>query len=118
MRFILGFLSGALGLLAGWSGLAVLVIALAGPDRDGGLAMGAFFNIGPIGGVVGFIAGVLLFIKFGLVSRDATPSDQATSSSDAARSGTASASTRARVSKIFAVAVLALTAGLAWWGWY
>jgi hypothetical protein len=51
MRFIIGFLSGVLGMLAGWAGLAALVISLAGPDRDGGLAMGAFFNIGPIGGI-------------------------------------------------------------------
>ena len=35
MRFILGFLSGVIGMLAGWFGLAALVIALAGPDRDG-----------------------------------------------------------------------------------
>ena len=51
MRFILGLLSALLGALAGWSALAALVIALAGPDRDGGIAMGAFFDIGPIGGV-------------------------------------------------------------------
>ncbi len=111
MRFILGFLSGALGLLAGWSGLAALVIGLAGPDRDGGLAMGAFFNIGPIGGVVGFVAGVLLFIKFGLVS-------QVTPAADAERSDTAPPSTPTRLSPAFAVAVLALAGGLAWWGWY
>jgi hypothetical protein len=111
MRFILGFLSGALGLLAGWFGLAALVIGLVGPDRDGGLAMGAFFNIGPIGGVVGFVAGVLLFIKFGLVS-------QSTPSSDAERSETAPAATPTRVSPAFAFAVLALAAGLAWWAWY
>jgi MFS family permease len=111
MRFILGFLSGALGLLAGWSGLAALVIGLAGPDRDGGLAMGAFFNIGPIGGVVGFVVGMLLFIKFGLVPRATPPSD-------AERSGTAPAAARTRVSKAFAIAVLALVGGLAWWAWY
>ena len=34
--------------------------------RDGGGAMGAFFNIGPIGAVAGFVAGVLLFIKLRL----------------------------------------------------
>ena len=52
MRFIIGFLSGVLGMLAGWSGLALLVVTLAGSERDdGGTAMGAFFNIGPIGGV-------------------------------------------------------------------
>jgi len=61
VRFILGILSGLIGMLAGWFGLAVLLIVLFGPDRDGGLAMGAFFNVGPIGGVIGFIAGVLLF---------------------------------------------------------
>src|SRR5258707_3916 len=111
MRFILGLLSGALGLLAGWFGLAVLVIGLAGPDRDGGLAMGAFFNIGPIGGVVGFVVGVLLFIKLGLVS-------QAVPSADAERPDTVPAVARTRVSKVFAVAVLALAGGLAWWAWY
>jgi MFS family permease len=118
MRFILGFLSGALGLLAGWFGLAALVIGLAGPDRDGGLAMGAFFNIGPIGGVVGFAVGVLLFVKFGLVSQAAPPSDPALPPSDAERAGTAPAAARTRVSKIFAVPVLLLAAGLAWWAWY
>jgi hypothetical protein len=123
LRFILGFLSGVLGLLAGWSGLAALVIGLAGPDRDGGVAMGAFFNIGPIGGIAGFVAGVLLFIKFGIVS-------QATAASDAEQSGTARpdttpdaaapapAAARTRVSPVFAVAVVAITSGLAWWGWY
>ena len=34
MRFILGFLSGALGLLAGWFGLAALVIGIAGENPD------------------------------------------------------------------------------------
>jgi MFS family permease len=111
MRFILGFLSGALGLLAGWFGLAAIVIGLAGPDRDGGIAMGAFFNIGPIGGVVGFVCGVLLFIKSGLVS-------QATPSSEPERSDTAPAATRTRVSPAFAVVVLALAGGLGWWAWY
>jgi hypothetical protein len=111
MRFILGFLSGALGLLAGWSGLAALVIAVAGPGRDGGLAMGAFFNIGPVGGIIGFAAGVLLFVKFGLVSPDTT-------SPGAERSDAAPIPARTRVSPAFAVAVLALVAGLGWWGWY
>ena len=111
MRFILGVLSGVMGLLAGWCGLAALVIGLAGPDRDGGLAMGAFFDIGPIGGVVGFAAGVLLFVKKGFVP-------QATSSPGGERSDTAPAVARTRVSPPFAVAVLLLGGGLAWWGWY
>jgi hypothetical protein len=111
MRFILDFLSGVIGLLAGWFGLAALLIWLFGPDRDGGLAMGAFFNIGPIGGVVGFLAGVLLFNKKGVVS-------QRTPSPAAEFSDAALAPTRTRVSRPFAVAVLALAGGLAWWAWY
>lgn len=124
MRFIIGFLSGVLGALAGWAGLAILVISLAGPDRDGGIAMGAFFNIGPIGGVIGFVVGVLLFVKFGTVAQ--APSAQAmsaeTSSPDAVSSDVATAVVqsvaRQRVSRPFAVAVVAIVAGLAWWGWY
>ena len=124
LRFILGFLSGVLGLLAGWSGLAALVVGLAGPDRDGGLAMGAFFNIGPIGGVAGFVAGVLLFVKFGIVPQPTSPAaaERFDASPDAVATATADvpapAAARTRVSPIFAVAVLAITLGLAWWGWY
>ena len=115
MRFIIGFLSGVLGMLAGWAGLAALVIALAGPDRDGGIAMGAFFNIGPIGGFFGFIAGVLLFIKIGLVRQSATPPGAA--QADAA-SAPAPAPAQRRVSPVFAGVVVVIAGGLAWWGWY
>ncbi len=129
MRFIIGFLSGVLGMLAGWAALATLVVALGGPDRDGGLAMGAVFNIGPIGGLAGFIAGVWLFIKKGLASQAASSPDAERSlSPDAEQSDAAPASTsasasspapaRTRVSPAFAVAVLVVMAGLAWWGWY
>lgn len=111
MRFIIGFLSGVLGMLAGWAGLAALIIALAGPDRDGGIAMGAFFNIGPIGGFFGFIAGVLLFIKIGLI-RKSPPSP------DAAPADAASAPAPRRVSPVFAGVVVVIAGGLAWWGWY
>jgi hypothetical protein len=86
-------------MLAGWAGLAFLVVALAGPDRDGGIAMGAFFTIGPFGGVVGFAAGIFLFVKFGLAARSSTP---------AAR----------RISRPFASVLLAIVGTLAWWGWY
>lgn len=115
MRFIIGFLSGVLGMLAGWAGLAVLVIALAGPDRDGGIAMGAFFNIGPIGGFFGFIAGVLLFIKIGLVRQSPSSPDSAQAE---AASAPAPAPAQRRVSPVFAGAVLVVAGGLAWWGWY
>ena len=111
MRFTIGFLSGILGALAGWFGLAMLVISLAGPDRDGGIAMGAFFQIGPIGGIVGFIAGVLLFAKFGMVSKDKSPTNKELPEA-------APAPTRKQVSPIFAVPVLLVVGGLAWWGWY
>jgi MFS family permease len=108
MPFLLGLLSGLIGLLAGWSGLAALVVLLSAPDREGGTAMGAFFNIGPIGGIIGFVAGVWLFTRLGIV-RESVPS------TDAALRGTAS---RTHVSYPFAATVLLLTAGLAYWGWY
>jgi hypothetical protein len=110
MRFILGLLSGLLGMLAGWSALAALVIMLAGPDRDGGIAMGAFFNIGPIGGIAGLIAGIWLFVRFGLVRSTARPS--------AAESADAPPRHAARLSLPFAVTVLCVAASLAWWAWY
>jgi len=36
MRIVLGVLTGVLGMLAGWFGLALAIVALGGPDRDGG----------------------------------------------------------------------------------
>jgi hypothetical protein len=102
IRFFLGFLSGVIGMLAGWFGLALLVICLAGSGHDGGGAMGAFFQIGPIGGLAGFVAGVLLFAKIGIVS-------QAPPSPDAERSDAARALARTRVSPAFAVAVLVIS---------
>ena len=119
MRVALGFLSGVVGMLAGWFGLAFLVIALAGPDRDGGVAMGAFFNIGPLGALIGFGVGVWLFVKFGLVAQGASlttaPSSEPVSASSL---GVAVAPATARISRLFAVVVLAIVGGLAWWAWY
>jgi hypothetical protein len=97
MRIVLGILSGIVGMIAGWFGLAMLVISTAGFDRDGGIAMGAFFQIGPIGGLVGFAAGVWLFVKVGL-----------------ARARGAGR----RISRPFAIAILAIVGGLAWLTWY
>ena len=110
MRFILGFLSALLGALAGWSALPALVVALAGPDRDGGIAMGAFFDIGPIGGVAGLIAGIWLFVRFGLV-RNATPRPSQETADAAPHRA-------ARLSAPFAATVLLIVAVLGWWGWY
>jgi hypothetical protein len=110
MRFIIGFLCGVIGMLAGWFGLAAALIGLLGPDLDGGLAMGAFFNIGPVGGLVGFVAGVLLFRKIGLVRGSA--------SSDTDRADVMPAPAPTRISRPFAVIILLTVAGLAWWAWY
>ena len=138
MRFVLGILSGLLGMLAGWFGLAMLVASLAGPDRDGGIAMGAFFEIGPIGGVVGFVIGVWLFIKIGLVREDVKKGitregveegtaregvekntvREGVSPPGAALPTAAARPARTRISRPFAVAILALVGGLAWCGWY
>jgi hypothetical protein len=122
MRIVLGFLSGVVGMLAGWFGLALLVIALAGEDRDGGIAMGAFFNIGPVGAVIGFAAGIFLFVKFGLVARPATvaPAPAAATPSEPAGAppAVAAAPSARKISRPFAVVLLAIVGGLAWWGWY
>ena len=120
MRIVLGFLSGVIGMLAGWFGLAFLVVALAGPDRDGGIAMGAFFNIGPLGAVIGFGVGVWLFVKFGLVAQNA-PFATAPSSGPASASSpavTVAPATARIISRPFALVVLAIVCGLAWWTWY
>lgn len=105
MHVILGLLSGLLGALAGWLGLAFLVASLAGPDGDGGIAMGAFFDIGPIGGLTGFAAGVWLFVRAG-VMRDGTASPDAATAP------------RTRISRPYAAVLLLLVGGIAWWGWY
>jgi hypothetical protein len=115
MRFIIGAVSGVLGMLAGWAGLAMLVISVAGPDREGGVAMGAFFSIGPIGGLIGFVAGVLLFIKFGMVPQTRPLTDAAVAD---VTLESASQPVRTRVSLFFAIPVLAVAAGLGWWAWY
>ena len=124
MRIVLGFLSGVVGMLAGWFGLAFLVIAFAGPDRDGGVAMGAFFNIGPLGALIGFGVGVWLFVKFGLVAQDLVTQGAAFAATPSAEPAGASspavtvAPATARISRPFAVVVLAIVGGLAWWAWY
>ena len=121
--------SGVVGMLAGWFGLAFLVIALAGPDRDGGVAMGAFFNIGPLGALIGCGVGVWLFAKFGLVAQGRVAQDLVTQGAAVAAvpscepAGAASpavtvAPATARISRPFAVVVLAIVGGLAWWAWY
>jgi hypothetical protein len=118
MRIALGFLSGVVGMLAGWFGLAFLVIALAGPDRDGGIAMGAFFNIGPLGAVVGFGVGIWLFVKFGLVAPGAASAAAPFPEPASAPAPGAAVAPARRISRPFALVVLAIVGGLAWWAWY
>lgn len=116
MRIVLGLMSALLGLVAGWFGLALAVIGLAGPDRDGGIAMGAFFQIGPIGGVAGFFVGLWLFRRFGLGR--AAPAPSGSVAPPTAAPSPAEPPAGRAISRPFAVAVIALAAGLAWWGWY
>jgi hypothetical protein len=127
MRIILGLLSGLLGMLAGWFGLAFLIVGLAGRDPDGGTAMGAFFNIGPIGGIAGFILGVWLFTKIGVARQSAPPAPSDVETLNAASSGAVTAGpgisgpaapSRPRISRPFAVTVLIVAGGLAWWAWF
>jgi len=124
MRVILGFLSGVVGMLAGWAGLAFLVVALAGPDRDGGVAMGAFFNIGPLGAIIGFAVGIFLFVKIGLVARPVAPAAQPPLQSageepaSAPPPGVAVTPGARRISRPFAAVLLVIVGTLAWWGWY
>lgn len=124
MRILIGFLSGVLGLAAGWFGLAFFVISISGHDIDGGVAMGAFFQIGPIGGLVGFIVGVALFLKFGVARREpAAPVPQIVGTAAPLPAAAGSAppdrvGAKTRVSAPFTIAVLAIVAGLSWWAWY
>lgn len=57
------------GAAAGYFGSAFGYVALAtmlgASNFEGALAMGAFFSVGPIGGVVGAILGVVLAIQIG-----------------------------------------------------
>ncbi len=115
IRIILGFLSGVVGMLAGWFGLAFLVTELAGLDHDGGVAMGAFFNIGPLGALIGFGVGVWLFLRFGLVAQSVA--SVAPLSSEPSHNA-AVAPAKTRISRPFAVVVLAIVGGLTWWAWY
>lgn len=115
----LGFLSGVVGMLAGGAGLAFLFVALAGPDRDGAIAMGAFATVAPVGAVIGFGVGVFLFVRFGLVARPAAPAVALPSGPAGAPPVGAAVTPKARpISRPFAAVLLVIVGGLAWWGWY
>jgi hypothetical protein len=67
MKYLVPPIAGILGLTAGWIiAVAVLIgfgAVLGVADRDGGLAMTAFFVIGPFAGLIGLIAGVWLALR-------------------------------------------------------
>lgn len=67
VKIIVAALAGMAGAALGWAAAAAITLALAYAqgvaDRDGGLAMMAVFGIGPIGGVIGFIAGSLIALR-------------------------------------------------------
>lgn len=69
MRFLLGLLSGLVGLVAGWAAVAAIAISLTGSGHDGGGAMAGFFQIGPIGGLAGFVIGAWLFAMTGIARK-------------------------------------------------
>ncbi|MDK9696412.1 MAG: hypothetical protein OEL76_08475 [Siculibacillus sp.] len=102
MHIVIASLSALLGAIAGWLGLALLVIAITGPGLDGGGAMSAIFFIGPIGGLVGLAAGLWLFRKIGIVRPKA---------------GDPAARGPAEVSRPFAAVVSVVSLVLLWWVW-
>jgi len=112
MRFLFGFLSGALGAIAGWFPLGLLVIDLT-PDRDLDTVVMAFFVIGPVGGVIGLCIGLWLFTRLGLVRAPAAPAGAAP-----AAAAPAGAAAKTHVSRTFAIAVLAIAGSMASWSWY
>jgi hypothetical protein len=64
MRIFFGILAGLAGLVLGWLALAFLVIGISGPGNSGGIAMSAFFELGPLGGLIGLLLAVGFFLKF------------------------------------------------------
>ncbi len=68
MTFLLSVFFGIAGALAGWFVAAFAAIALGGlagmSDFEGGRAMFAVWGVGPIGGLVGLILGVVLTLRY------------------------------------------------------
>src|SRR5262245_48163726 len=67
MTYVLALLAGIVGAAAGWVAAAAATLLVGGmmgvSDFEGGRAMLAVWGIGPIGGVVGLIAGVALVLR-------------------------------------------------------
>ena len=68
MNYVIAALAGVFGLVLGWAVAAFGFLVIGGmagvSDFEGQRAMLAFFAVGPVGGVVGLIAGIWASLKF------------------------------------------------------
>ncbi len=68
MKFVIAILAGLFGLAIGWIVAAFGFLIIGGivgvSDFEGQRAMLAFFAVGPIGGLIGLVAGIWVAIKF------------------------------------------------------
>jgi MFS family permease len=68
MAFVLALIAGLVGAALGWAAAAAATLLLAGrlgvSDFEGQRAMVAIFGIGPIGGLVGLVAGAALGLRW------------------------------------------------------
>ncbi len=76
MTYVLATVAGIIGAALGWVAAAALAIGLGGifgeSDFEGALGMQAVFGIGPIGGVIGLVAGIWLALRKGGHTRAGT----------------------------------------------
>ena len=67
MKVLIALAAGLIGTLVGWVAAAALTIALGGyfglTEFEGERSMTAIFGIGPIGGLIGLIAGLWLALR-------------------------------------------------------
>jgi MFS family permease len=74
MRVILAILAGLVGAAAGWAATAFGALIISGylgmSDFEGGRAMTAFFGFGPVGGLLGLVAGIWLALRAGSPDRN------------------------------------------------
>lgn len=68
MTYIFAIMGGLAGAALGWTLTAAAALAISGymgvSDFEGARAMGAIWGIGPIGGLVGLVAGVWLVLRY------------------------------------------------------
>ncbi|MGE0584193.1 MAG: hypothetical protein AB7O39_03585 [Flavobacteriaceae bacterium] len=68
MNYVAAGLAGIAGTIIGWLVAAFLAVGLGGVlgigEREGALAMTAFFAIGPVGGLIGLILAVWLLMRW------------------------------------------------------